>query len=79
MERAEAFLQSWMEGNLPHKVDPALQAGKAKNLAHQCRVDAEAVGISNEDLTLAAYGNLVSFFLDEMTRRSTLHQATDAR
>lgn len=70
MGTAETFLHSWMEGNLPHRVDPSHIADKAKNLAHQCRVDAEAVGVSNEDLTLAAYGNLVSFFLDEMTKRS---------
>lgn len=60
------FLRSWTEGNLPAFLDPSLRAGKAKNLAHQCRVDAETVGIRDADLDDAAGGNLVAYFQDLM-------------
>ncbi|MFN3727849.1 MAG: hypothetical protein ACK4SZ_16275 [Allosphingosinicella sp.] len=66
MSEAEDFLKSWTEGNLPSSTDPALRVGKAKALAHQCRVDAAAAGIDEAELTLAGYGNLVTYFEDRL-------------
>lgn len=70
----EQFLQSWRDTHLPSETAPALRVGKAKALARQCRADAAAAGISDEELTLAAHGNLVSYFEDALLFRA----ATDS-
>lgn len=69
-DRVTAFMDAWTERNLAFAREPREETAatmEADDLAESCVVEAEAVGITREDLE-AEYGDLVAYMqgkLDE--------------